>query len=98
MGAEEAGDQDVGVREVELFGRPVRAGRGESPVAAALPIEECPEQARGVETRAAVPVNRPLGAHECDGMEVADEAMFGYRQAAAHGGRVWHPPNSTAGG
>src|SRR5918994_795316 len=95
MGAQEAGDQDLGIREVELFGRPVRAGRSESPVAAALPVEECPEQARGVETRAAVPVNRPLGAYECDSMEVADEAVFGYRQGAAPLGRFWHRRGSS---
>src|ERR671916_1846955 len=91
VGAQEPGDEDVGLWEVQLFGRPVCFGRGDSPVAAALPVEDRPEQARGVETWATVPVDRPLGAHERDRVEVTDEAVFGYRQGGNRVGRFWCP-------
>src|SRR3712207_6800095 len=99
VGAQEAGDEDVGLREVELFGRPVCSGRGDSPVAAALLVENRPEQAGGVETWAAVPVDRSLGADERDRVEVAYEAVFGYRQVATRVGRFWCPcaPSGKAG-
>src|SRR5829696_9173586 len=96
MGAKEAGNQNVGIREVELLGRPVCSDRGDSSVAAALPVEDRPEQARRVETWAAVPVDRPLGAHERDRVEVADEAVFGYRQVVARIGGFRCPRNPGA--
>src|SRR5215216_992588 len=66
VGAQETGDEDVGIREVELFGCPVRSSRGDPPVAAALPVEDRTKKAGGVETWAAVPIDRPLGADERD--------------------------------
>ncbi len=82
---EEAGDQDVRVREVELLdGADTEHGR--DPVPAALPpVEDRREHARRVEARAAVPVDRPVRADERDGAEVADDAVLGDREVLRRG-------------
>jgi hypothetical protein len=87
---QEAGDEDVRVREVELFGRPVRRGRRDSVVAAARAVEDRPEDARRIEARAAVPVDRAAGAHERDRVQVADHAVLGDRQVGAQRACLTH--------
>jgi hypothetical protein len=39
-------------------------------------IEDRSEDARRVEARAAVPIDRPVGAHERNGVQVADQAVL----------------------
>ncbi|MBV9455040.1 MAG: hypothetical protein JOZ19_13135 [Rubrobacter sp.] len=80
IGAKEAGDQDVGVRYVQLFGSPARRAWGYRPVTAALFIQDPPEQAQGVEAWAAVPIYRAVRAYECDRVEVTNQTIFGKRQ------------------
>jgi hypothetical protein len=79
VGHQEAGDEDVGVGEVELLGGPAVAVRRDTEQAPAVGVEDRREDARRVEARAAVPVDRPLGADERDGVQVADQAVFGDR-------------------
>ncbi len=57
-GREEARDQDVRVREVELLRGPVVAVGAQRVEAAVVRVEDRAEHARGVERRAAVPVDR----------------------------------------
>jgi hypothetical protein len=39
-------------------------------------IEDRAEDARRVEARAAVPIDRPVSAHERNGVQVADQAVL----------------------
>jgi hypothetical protein len=89
---EEAGDQDIGVREVELLGRPAVCRRGDPVVAAATPVEDRAEHARRVEVGAAVPVDRPVRADQRGRVQVADDPVLGDRQIArerAAGAVLW---------
>ena len=83
---EEARDEDVRVGEVELLRRPALGRRGDPVVAAALPVEDRAEDARRVEVRAAVPVDRAVGAHERRRVEVADDPVLGDREVARERG------------
>src|SRR5690242_6653294 len=60
VGHQEASDEDVGVGEVELFGAPAVAVGGDAEQTAAVGVEDRPEDARRVKSRAAVPVDRPI--------------------------------------
>ena len=76
VGVEQARDQDVRVGEVELL-RPRAGVRGRDAVAAAaVGVEDRGEDARRVEARAAVPVDRAVGGDERDGVQVADDAVL----------------------
>ena len=78
---EEAGDQDVGVRQVHLLGPP--AGPAEQREVAALAgVQQRAEQGRGVEAGRAVPVDGAVGADQGHGPQVADDAVFLDRQVA----------------
>ena len=89
VGRQEARDEDVRVREVELL-RGVLGVRRRDPVEAALfGVEDRREDARGVESLGAVPVDRPVGADQGNGVEIADDAVLGDGKVAAvsgHGG------------
>ena len=91
VGHQEARDEDVGVGEVELLGAPAVAVGRDAEQPPAVGVEDRREHARRVEARAAVPVDRPVGAHERDGVQVADQAMLGDRQVA----RPRCPENSS---
>ena len=77
---EEARDEHVRVREVELLVLPFAACGPEHETAAAVRIEQRGEHARRVEPRAAVPVHRPLGADQRDRAQVADHSVVGDRR------------------
>ena len=80
---QEARDEDVRVGEVELLDG-ADAERRRDPIAAALlSVEDRPEDARRVEPRAAVPVDRAVGADERDRAQIADDAVLGDRQVLA---------------
>ena len=79
-GREEARDEDVRVREVELLRRPLVARRAQGVVAAAVLVEDRAEHARRVERRAAVPVDRAVRADERDRVQVADQSVLGDRE------------------
>jgi hypothetical protein len=79
---QEARDQHVRVREIELLGRPVPTVRLQAEVAAAHGIEDCGEHARRVEARAAVPVDRPFAAYQSNAVKVADDPVLGDREIA----------------
>ena len=81
----EARDEHVGVGQVELLSASA-ARRAERPVAAAAGVEKRAEHARRVDARRAVPVDRPLGAHQRDRVQVADHAVLGDREVAARRG------------
>jgi hypothetical protein len=59
--------------------------------APAVGVEDRREDARRVEARAAVPVDRPVGADQRDGMQIADQAVLGDGQVA----RARRPPDAT---
>ena len=82
VGHQEARDEDVGVGEVELLGAPAVAVGRDAEQAPAVGVEDRREDARRVEARAAVPVDRPVGADERDGVQVADQAVLGDGQVA----------------
>ena len=67
VGHQEAGDEDVGVEEVELFGAPAVAVGRDAEYAASIGVEDRAEDAGRVKSRAAVPVDRPIGADERNG-------------------------------
>jgi hypothetical protein len=85
---EEPGDQDVGVREVELLRRAVGVERCDPPVAALRLVEDRAEHARRVEPGAAVPVDGPFRAHEGDRVQVPDQSVLGDRQVVVHPGHL----------
>ena len=91
LGHQEARDEDVGVGQVELLGAPPVAVGRDAEQASAVGVEDRREDARRVEARAAVPVDRPVGAHERDRVQVADQSVLGDRQVA----RPRCPPGST---
>ena len=79
-GSQEARDEDIRVREVELLdGADPERRRDAVPTAAVL-VENRSEDARRVEARAAVPVDRAVGPDERDRAQVADDAVLGDRQ------------------
>ena len=79
---QEARDQHVGVRKVELLRAPaVPVGR-DTEQAAAVGVEERREDTRRVETRAAVPVDRSVRPDERDRVQIADQAVLSDRQVA----------------
>jgi hypothetical protein len=77
VGHQEARDQDIGVGEIELFGGPAVAGAADAEEAPRVGVQDRGEDAGRVKTRAAVPVNRPVRADECDGVQVADHPVVG---------------------
>ena len=83
-GGHEPGDQDGGVREVELPGDVVGALGGDPEVPAALAVEQRREHARGVEPRAAEPVDGAVGGHQRGGLQVTDQPVLGDRRIAVH--------------
>src|ERR1700759_2965689 len=85
VGAQEAGDQDVGVGEVELLARPPAASGCDPPEPAAGAVEDRREHARRVEIWAAVPVDRAIDADERGGVQVPDQTMLGDREVVIHG-------------
>jgi hypothetical protein len=80
VGHQEASDEDVGVGQVELFGAPAVAVGRDAEHAASIGVEDRPKNAGRVKVRAAVPVDRPIGAHQGDGVQVADQTVLGDRQ------------------
>jgi hypothetical protein len=82
VGHQEARDEDVGIGEIELLGAPAIAVGRDAVHATAIGVEDCPEDARRVEARAAVPVDRPIGADQRDGVQIADQAVLGDGQVA----------------
>ena len=83
---QETRDQDVRVGEVQLLRREFRLCRRDAIEAAALLVENGAEDARRIEARAAVPVDRAVGADEGDRVQVADDAVLGDRQVVRHHG------------
>ena len=79
-GSQETRDQNVRVREVELLDRADPERWRDAVATAAVLVEDRCEDARRVEARAAVPVDRPVGADERDGAQVADDSVLGDRQ------------------
>src|SRR5215207_10877254 len=60
-------------------------------VAALVLVEDRPEHARGVEVRAAVPVDRAVRADQRDRVKVSDQAVLGDREVAVDvQGRAGH--------
>jgi hypothetical protein len=78
----EPGEQDVGIGEVELLRLGVAGTGRDGEVAALVLIQEGTEQARGVEARRAVPVDRAVGADEGDRAQVAHDAVLFDREVA----------------
>ena len=70
------------VSGVELLGAPALALGGDPEQASAVGVEDRRKDARRVKPRTAVPVDRPVGTDERDGVQVTDQAMLGDRQVA----------------
>ena len=81
---QEAGDEDVGIGEVELPGGVAVVCRRDPVVAALLGVEDGREHARRVEPLRAVPVDRAVGADQGDRVQVADDAVLLDREVVRH--------------
>ena len=78
VGREEARDEHVGVRPVELFGvTRLRIGRDLEPPALLI-VEDGREDARGVVARQAQPVYGTVHPHQGRGVQVADDPVVLY--------------------
>ena len=77
---EEARDEDVASPGSRAAWRPSPRRRAQRVEAALVLVEDRAEHARRVERRAAVPVDRAVGADERDRVQVADEAVLGDRE------------------
>ena len=83
---EEAGEEDVGVGEIELLARRLAELRRDLEAAAALGVEERREHRRRVEGGEAEEVDRAVLAHQRHRVEVADDAVvLDGRVATRHG-------------
>src|SRR5205823_3031122 len=72
---QEAGDEDGGVRPVELLVPEVVAGRGNAETPPLPVVQNCGENARRVEVRQAEPVDRPVHAYQGRRAHVAYDAI-----------------------
>lgn len=78
---EEAGEQHVGVGQVDLLAASVRE-RAQPEVPSLLVVQDRAEDARRIERRQAEPVYGAVPAHERRGAQVADDAMVLYRKVS----------------
>ena len=76
VGIEEPRQQHVGVGEIELLARGALEERRDLEASAALRVDEGGEDRRRVEVGQAEEVDRSVHAHQGDGVEVADDAVF----------------------
>jgi hypothetical protein len=77
---QEPSDQNIGVREIQLFGFRVGVSRRDAIEAACAAVENGCEDARAVETVWAVPVDGAVSADERHASLVADDAVFSDRE------------------
>jgi hypothetical protein len=75
VGAEKAGDQDVGFGPVELLVGHVIYRRGDFEVTALLMIQNAGKDARGVKAGMTVPIDRTVHADQRHRVHVADDAV-----------------------
>jgi hypothetical protein len=78
---EETGDQHVGIREIELPGLCRQRG-GQLKTPTAVRVQNRSEKARGVERRAAMPVDGPVGSHQRHSVQITNQPMLRHRQVA----------------
>jgi hypothetical protein len=84
VGHQEARDEDVRVREVQLLGAPGVPVGCDAEAPPAIGVEDRPEDARRVEPRVAVPIDRPVGSDERRSVQVADQAVLRDGQVVRH--------------
>jgi len=72
---EEASEQDIGIRQVELPGMQMLNFGPDAKEAAALGIEESSKNRWRIKVRKAEEVDAPIDADQCDGTHVADDAV-----------------------
>jgi hypothetical protein len=82
----EPGDQDGGVRKVQLPAGDAGAGRPHPEVAAAFLVEQRGEDTRRVEPWAAEPVDGTVDGHQRGGLQVADQSVVGNGWVLGHQG------------
>src|ERR687897_63437 len=75
VGTQEPRDQDRGVGEIQLTADVVVPVGADVEVPAAVVVEQGREDARGVKTRTAEPVDGAVGTHQGCRLQVADQAM-----------------------
>jgi hypothetical protein len=81
---QEPGDQDVGVRQIQLLGHRERVGGSDPVEPATAAIQQRPEHARRVEPLGAVPVDRPVGTDQRRAAQITDDPVLGNRQMVGH--------------
>src|SRR5689334_17855938 len=84
--SQKAGNQDIGVREVQLLRRPALIYRSYAIATSAARVEDRREDARGVNAGAAVPVDRAISPDQSNAMQVPDQTVIGDRKITAHPG------------
>ena len=80
----EPGDQNRSVREVQLLAGEDVHRRTYPEVAATAMVQQCSEDAGGVEAGCAEPVDGSIGGHERRGLEVTDESVVGDERVVRH--------------
>ena len=83
--AQEAGDEHVGVGEVELPRGDLSVDGFHGPGTAAAGVEQRTEHTRRVEPRTAEPVDPPVDSHDGRGTQVPDDTVVGDRQIVTGG-------------
>jgi hypothetical protein len=79
VGREEAADQDVGVRPIELLARDAVRDRGDLEASALLVVEDRRKDARGVEAWQTQPVYRTVHPDQGRAVQVTDDPVVLYR-------------------
>jgi hypothetical protein len=82
IGSQETGDQDRGIREVQLLGDVVVGGRPDAEIAALFGVQQRAEYARRVEARAAEEVDRAIMRYQRSRLQITDQPLItdiGYR-------------------
>lgn len=83
---QESGDEDGGVRVVELLAGPVGMLGGQPHVPAAVVVEQGREDAGRIEPGSGEPVDDPLRRDERGGLQVTHQAVFGDGRVTVHCG------------
>jgi hypothetical protein len=84
VGRHEAGDQDGGLRKIQLPAHVIVAVRRDAEMTPFVRVEQGGKDARRVEPRAAEPVRRPVRSDQRPGLQVTDQPMVADIGIAVH--------------
>ena len=85
VGGHEPGDQDGGVREVQLPGDVVVTLGADAEAPTVVVVKQGAEHTGRVEPRGAPPVDGAVGGDQRRGLEISDQPVLGDRRITVHG-------------